>query len=121
MIADLAVLLGRVLIAVLFVGGAVQKGSDPSAVEALLAGRGWPVWLVWPALMFNVAAAAALISGLWLRPMAVILAGYCVVTSLFHYIPSDPWQMSIFVKNFAIAGGCLILAAHGAGRFRWRP
>jgi putative oxidoreductase len=25
--------------------------------------------------------------------------------------------MSIFVKNWAIAGGCLVLAAHGAGRY----
>lgn len=121
MIADLATLVGRVLIAALFVGGAVQKGSDPSAVEGLLAAQGWPEWLVWPALVFNVAAAVSLIFGVLVRPVAAALAAYCVVTSLFHYIPSDPWQMSIFVKNFAIAGGCLILAAHGAGRFAWRP
>lgn len=119
--ADLAVFVGRLLIAVLFIGGTVQKGTDPSAVEALLAGRGWPVWLVWPALAFNAAAAVALIIGIKLRPMAVALAVYCGVTSLFHYIPSDPWQMTIFVKNWAIAGGCLVLAAHGAGRFAWRP
>lgn len=121
MIGDLAVLLGRVLIAVLFVGGAVQKGTDPSAVEQLLAGRGWPVWLVWPALVFNALAATALIAGAGVRPVAAVLAGYCAVTSLFHYIPADPWQMTIFVKNWAIAGGCLVLAAHGSGRFAWRP
>ena len=121
MIADVATLAGRILIAALFIGGAVQKGTDPSAVEGLLAGRGWPLWLVWPALTFNALAAASLILGVGVRPMAAVLAGYCIVTSLFHYIPSDPWQMSIFVKNFAIAGGCLVLAAHGAGRFAWRP
>ncbi|HSF65174.1 MAG TPA: DoxX family protein, partial [Paracoccaceae bacterium] len=55
------------------------------------------------------------------RPVALALAGYCAVTSLFHWIPGDPWQMSIFVKNWAIAGGCLILAAHGAGRYALRP
>lgn len=119
--ADLAVFVGRLLIAVLFIGGVVQKGTDPSAVEGLLAGRGWPVWLVWPALAFNAAAAASLIIGIKVRPMAVALAAYCAVTSLFHYIPSDPWQMTIFVKNWAIAGGCLVLAAHGAGRFAWCP
>lgn len=121
MIADLATLAGRVLIAALFLGGAVQKGSDPSAVEGLLAGGGWPVWLVWPALVFNLGAGVTLIAGVWVRPVAATLAGYCMVTSLFHYIPADPWQMSIFVKNWAIAGGCLVLAAHGAGRFAWRP
>lgn len=117
---DIATLIGRILMAALFVGGAVQKGTDPSAVEQLLAGRGWPVWLVWPALVFNAGAALCLITGYKIRPMAVALAAYCAVTSLFHYIPSDPWQMTIFVKNWAIAGGCLILAAHGAGRFAVR-
>ena len=71
--ADLAVFVGRLLIAVLFIGGVVQKGTDPSAVEGLLAGRGWPVWLVWPALAFNAAAAASLIIGIKVRPMAVAL------------------------------------------------
>jgi putative oxidoreductase len=55
------------------------------------------------------------------RPVALLLALYCAVTSLFHYIPADPWRISIFVKNRAIAGGCLVLAAHGAGRYALRP
>ena len=121
MSGDLATLAGRILIAALFFGGAFQKGTDPSAVEALLAGRGWPVWLVWPALAFNLGAGIALVLGIWTRPVALALALYCGVTSLFHFIPGDGWQMSIFVKNWAIAGGCLILSAHGAGRFALRP
>jgi putative oxidoreductase len=118
---DVAVLAGRLLIAALFLAATVQKAQNPLAVEGLLVGRGWPAWLVWPAGAFNLLAGLALVSGLWVRPAALALAVYCGVTSLFHYIPSDPWQMSIFVKNWAIAGGCLILAAHGAGRYALRP
>lgn len=118
--ADLATLAGRILIAALFLGGAVQKAANPLAVESLLAGFGWPQWLVWPALAFNALAALALVAGWQMRPVAFALAGYCALTSLFHYIPADPWQMSIFVKNWAIAGGCLVLAAHGAGRYALR-
>ncbi len=118
---DLATLAGRILIAALFLAGALQKGSNPLPVEVLLAARGWPMWLVWPALAFNLVAGVALVLGVKVRPVAVALAAYCAVTSLFHYIPGDPWQMSIFVKNWAIAGGCLILAAHGAGRYALRP
>ena len=114
---NLAVFVGRLLIAALFVAGAVQKGTSPGMVEGLLAAHGWPAWLVWPALGFNALAAVALIAGLWVRPVALALAVYCGVTSLFHFIPGDGWQMSIFIKNWAIAGGCLVLAAHGAGRF----
>jgi putative oxidoreductase len=86
----------------------------------LLAARGWPIWLVWPALAFNLLAGVALVIGVAVRPVAALLAAYCALTSLFHYIPGDPWQMSIFIKNWAIAGGCLILAAHGAGRYALR-
>ncbi|OWU83872.1 DoxX protein [Oceanicola sp. 22II-s10i] len=114
----MAVLVGRILIATLFLGGAVQKATDPAPVEGLLAGFGWPVWLVWPALVFNALTGVALIAGVFVRPVAAALAVYCGVTSAFHFLPDDPWQMTIFVKNWAIAGGCLVLAAHGAGRFR---
>lgn len=102
--------IGRVLIAALFVAGAVQKAVDPGAAMALLADRGLPEALVWPALVYNAAAAGLLVSGVAVRVTALSLAGYCIVTSWFHLIPSDPWQMSIFVKNWAIAGGCLVLA-----------
>ena len=118
---DLATLAGRILIAALFLLAAQQKGTNPVPVETLLALQGWPVWLVWPALAFNLLAGLALVVGLWVRQTAVLLAAYSAVTSIFHLIPSDPWQMSIFVKNWAIAGGCLVLAAHGAGRYALRP
>jgi putative oxidoreductase len=36
------------------------------------------------------------------------------MTSWFHLLPDDPWQMSIFVKNRAIAGGLLVLASQPA-------
>lgn len=103
---------GRMLMAVLFLAGAMQKATDPSAAVALLTGLGLPGWLVWPAALFNALAGIALILGVFLHPVALALAAYCMITSVFHLVPSDAWQMSIFVKNWAIAGGLLILAAH---------
>ncbi|MGY9047832.1 MAG: DoxX family protein [Rhodobacterales bacterium] len=105
------------LIAMLFAAGAVQKAIDPDAAGALLSGLGLPYLLVWPALIYDAVAAIALILGIAVRPVAASLAAYCMFTSIFHFIPDDPWQMSIFVKNWAIAGGCLVLAAHGPGRY----
>ncbi len=110
---------GRVLLAALFLGGAVQKLGDPAPAQALLEMRGWPVWLIWPALAFNLAGGLALLAGYRLEPVALALAAYCGVTSLFHFQPEDPWQMTIFVKNWAIAGGLLCLAAGGGGTWRW--
>ncbi|MBD3738922.1 MAG: DoxX family membrane protein [Pseudomonas balearica] len=102
---------GRYLLAALFGAGAIQKAVDSSPAQALLAGFGLSEWLVWPALAFNAVTAGLLIAGKFLRPVGLALALYCVVTSIFHFVPSDPWQMSIMIKNWAIAGGCLILAA----------
>ncbi len=108
-------LTGRILLAALFVAGAVQKGVDPQAVIGLLAGFGLPGWLVWPAAAFNAAGALALLAG-WRRyETGLLLAAYCGVTSVFHWIPDDPWQMSIFVKNWAIAGGLLVYAGSRRG------
>ncbi|MBV0911533.1 DoxX family protein [Anianabacter salinae] len=110
-------LVGRLLIGLLFLAGAVQKAVDPGAAQELLLMRGLPAALIWPALVYNAAAAVALAFGWKTRPVALSLAVYCMVTSVFHLIPSDPWQMSIFVKNWAIAGGLLVLAsAPVAGR-----
>ena len=94
-----------------------KRHSTHPRRKRFLAGQGWPIWLIWPALAFNAAGAAALILGVALRPAAAALAAYCAVTSLFHFIPDDPWQMTIFVKNWAIAGGLLVLAAQGGGRW----
>lgn len=116
-LADLAVLIGRILIAALFVGGAIQKAVDPEPAMQLLSGFNLPTALVWVALAFNAIAGGMVAVGWTVRPVAVLLAAYCAVTSVFHLIPEDPWQMSIFVKNWAIAGGCLVLAAHGPGRY----
>ena len=103
-------IMGRVLLAVLFAAGALQKAVDPGGVMGLLARFGLPGWLVWPAAVFNAAGAVALVAGWRRRETGLLLAAYCGVTSVFHLIPADPWQMSIFVKNWAIAGGLVIYA-----------
>ena len=103
-------LMGRVLLAALFAAGAWQKAVDPGQVQGLLAGVGLPGWLVWPALVFNASLAVGLVFGPRVRWWAFAGAAYCMVTSVFHFIPADGWQMSIFVKNWAIAGGLLVLA-----------
>ncbi len=118
---DIALLSARLLIAILFMAGAIQKLWSPADAVALLEAQGLPGALVWPALVFNGMAGVMLIAGLRVRDVALVLAVYCGATSIFHLIPDDPWQMSIFVKNWAIAGGCLALAVAGSGRFALMP
>ena len=108
-VLDLA---GRALLAALFLGGAVQKIADPAPVSDLLRGLGLPALLVWPLAAFNALAAVALFLPGVARRAALLLALYCMATSLVHWhLRADPWQVTIMVKNWAIAGGLLLLAA----------
>ena len=120
--SDMLDLAGRVLIALLFLGGAVQKLTDPAPVADMLGWIGLPAALVWPLAAMNLAAALGLVLGPRVRWWALLLAAYCVATSWFHWqLRDDPWQVTIFVKNWAIAGGLLILAANGPRRWViWR-
>ena len=121
MIDDALALIGRALLAMLLLLGGFQKLGDASPVMGLLTDQGFPTWLVWPALVFNLLAGAALLAGIFTRGVALIAAAYCLATSLFHYLPDDPWQMTIFVKNWSLAGGFIMLALNGPGRFALRP
>lgn len=117
MLSEVALLrAGRTLLALLFVAGAVQKAVSPDAAQTLLANAGLPIALIWPALIFNASVGAALFAGWRLYPVSLAAAAYCLATSLFHFQPDDGWQMSIMVKNGAIAGGFLILAAAARDR-----
>lgn len=114
---DLGNLIGRMLIAILFFGGAVQKVTDPAPVMRMLAGIGLPEALVWPVAVFDLIAGLGLIFGPFVPIWALVMAGYCIFTSYFHWqLRADPWQVTIMVKNWSIAGGLLILASTGPGR-----
>ena len=115
---DILNLTGRVLIALLFLGGSIQKLTDPVPVQQMITGIGLPPALIWLVVAFNFTAAAGLVLGPRVRIWALALAAYCIFTSYFHWqLRADPWQVTIMVKNWSIAGGLLILAAQGPGRF----
>lgn len=107
---DLLLVLGRLLIAPLFIGGFAQKVSDPGPVTEMLSSIGLPSALVLPLALFNLGAGLALLLGWRLAVVCPILALYCMATSFFHWqLRADPWQLTIVVKNMSTAGGLLAL------------
>ncbi|WP_458790411.1 DoxX family protein [Yoonia sp. MH D7] len=119
--ADKTLFCARLLIAALFLGGAIQKTTSPEGAADLLQNWAMPAGLIYLALAYNALAGFALVVGVQVRSVALSLAAYCAFTSIFHWIPADPWQISIFVKNWAVSGGCLALAVAGSGRIAMRP
>ena len=66
--------------------------------------------------MFEVSAALAIIAGFQTCIVALLLAGFTLLTAfIFHNQLGDQMQFIMFMKNVAIAGGLLFLARFGAG------
>jgi putative oxidoreductase len=73
---------------------------------------GVPVALLPLVIALEVGGALALILGWQTRLTALALAGFSVVAAvIFHANLGDQMQMIMFMKNFAIAGGLLVVAS----------
>lgn len=108
----------RVLLAALFLISGVQKLFVPTMIQGYIASVGLP----FPPLVYaitvaiEIGAGALLLVGFQTRLMAGILAAFTVAAALlFHHALGDPNQFVHFMKNLAIAGGLLHVAAFGAG------
>jgi putative oxidoreductase len=111
-------LVGRLLLAVLFLPSGLRKLGSYSDTVGHIAASGLPL----PTLGYGIAVAVelplavALLVGLGTRPVAAIMALYTLATAIFfHNHIADPAQGVNFFKNLAITGGLLFVVAHGAG------
>jgi putative oxidoreductase len=110
--------LGRVLLATIFIGSGLGKIAAPSMTLAYISAAGLPLPYVAYALSIaiEVGCGILLVLGLHTRTVALILAGFCVVTAVsFHTNFADQNQMIHFLKNVAIAGGLLQVVTFGPG------
>lgn len=115
-LAKYAPLAGRLLIAAVFLPAGLMKLADVAGFAGYVASGGLPGFLAWPAIVFEVALGAAMLAGYQTRIMALLGAGFCLLTGLlYHFVPADMMQMTMFYKNLAIAGGFLMIFANGAG------
>lgn len=107
-------LVGRILIAIIFIGAGVGKLADPAANIGYMQAMGVPAALLYPSAIFEIVAGLCLVIGFKTRWAAFALAGFCVLTAvIFHSKGGDQIQMIMFLKNLAIAGGLLLLASSG--------
>jgi putative oxidoreductase len=128
---DVGALIGRILLAVIFLLSGVHKLMSPSATIHLIGGQGVPLstfaYAVTVAIEFG--GAVLIILGLASRPAAFIMFLWLIpVTILFHVIPhyqamhqgqamAAMQQQINYMKNISIMGGLLMVAAMGPGAF----
>jgi putative oxidoreductase len=109
-------LVGRILLAALFLwDGWIVAGNYGGTVD-YLASHGLPAISLPAALVVEVLGGIMVVIGWWTRLAALAIALFCVSTALmFHANSSDMGEQIMFWKDLAIAGGFLVLSAHGAG------
>jgi len=123
-IQEAAAFLGRLLLAAIFLHEAWSKLIGYAAALAYMKAFGVPGWLLPFAIAVEAGCAFLIVIGYRTRLAAFVLAGFCVATAaLFHTKLGDRNQLLHFEKNLAMAGGFLVLLAHGGGAWAidaWR-
>jgi len=111
---------GRVLLAAIFVMSGVGKIMAPAATIGYIQSTGLPfasAALV-AAIAVELGGGLMLAFGIKTRLAALGLALFSIVTGLvFHSAIGDQNQMIHLLKNLAMAGGLLQVAAFGAGAY----
>ena len=105
-------LAGRVLIAAVFIYDATLMVRFPGPNVAYMEQFGVPGLLLYPTALFQFLGGLAIVFGVWLRPLAVAFAGFCLLTAaLFHHDFANASELIQFGKDLGLAGGFLLLAA----------
>ncbi len=112
-------LIGRILLALIFLLAGGAKLADPAGTAGYFGSVGLPVpsLMAWLVGLFEIIGGLAILIGFQTRIAAVLLALFCVASAFIgHFDPENQMQMQAFMKNLAIAGGFLVLVAAGPGK-----
>jgi putative oxidoreductase len=115
---DIALLIGRILIGVLFLIAAYNKFKGLGGTTGYFTKLGVPApSIAAPVVaLFELAVGILIMVGFKTRLVALAIAAFCIASALLaHTNFADGNQLNHFLKNLAIAGGCLALFVTGAG------
>src|SRR3954453_6294493 len=103
---------GRSLLALLFILAGAAKIAGPQPFLDHMAAHHVPGALLPLVIALELAAGAALLVG-WQLPFAAgALALFCIATALgFHLDLADKAERTLFIKDLAIAGALMVIAA----------
>ena len=117
------VLIGRILIAFMFLQAGYGKLTDLTGTAGYIASGGLPNSTALAGLtgVFELIGGLAILLGFKARWAALVLAAFSLVASFLYHrywtAPADQQMVVqlLFTKNMAIVGGLLVIAALGTG------
>ena len=109
-------LLGRIGLSLIFIISGWGKIAGYAATQQYMEAMGVPGALLPLVIALELGGGLAILAGAFTRWIALALAVFSLASAaLFHANFGDAAQAINFWKNVAMAGGFLMLAAHGAG------
>ena len=107
---------GRLFLAMMFLMSGLSKFGNYAGTQGYMEAMGVPGALLPLVIALEVLGGLAIILGWQTKIASFALAGFCVVSAvMFHNDFSNQAEMISFMKNVTIAGGFLLLVAHGPG------
>ncbi|EKE77109.1 DoxX family protein [Gallaecimonas xiamenensis] len=110
-------LLGRILLALIFVISGYGKIAGYSGTQAYMEQMGVPGMLLPLVILLELGGGILIVVGFFTRWLALLLALFCVVSAFMFHSSGDQMQQIMFLKNLAMAGGFLLLMANGPGQW----
>ena len=111
-------LIGRIFISLIFLVAGAGKILNYEGTVGYMESFGVPGYLFIPAIIIEILFPLLVIVGYKTKFSAIILALFAILLAIiFHTDFSNQMQLMSFLKNFAIAGGFLIIFVRGAGKY----
>lgn len=113
-----AVAVGRVLLSAMFILAGFSKLTAIGATAGWFASIGLPVPTLTTVVvgLLELFGGVAILVGFQTRIAALAIAAFTIAATLIaHTDLADQTQQLFFLKNLAVTGGLLVLAAFGAG------
>ncbi|SFN51935.1 DoxX family protein [Xenorhabdus japonica] len=116
---DSSLLIARILISVLFIiAGYGKLGDAYAGTQEFMEAMKVPGILLPLTILLELGGGIAVMFGLLTRTTAVFTFIFCILTAiLFHNDFSNDMNLTMFLKNFSIGAGYLLLAMMGPGKF----
>lgn len=111
-------LIGRIFISLIFLLAGVGKIFNYEGTIDYMESFGVPGYLLIPAIIIEILFPLLVIIGYKTKMAAIVLALFAALLAIiFHTDFSNQMELMSFLKNFAIAGGFLIIFIRGAGKY----